>query len=106
MNLCPPRAVRASLLNEVTPEPYYHPNLIITCDVIFLDIVISIIPFIIVVAIFAKNTTMALVNKESTRLVIMTIIQKVIDRGERGGGGTCLILIYVKRVKTVTTIWH
>ena len=62
--------------------------------------------FIIDVAIFAKNTIMAPVNTETTKLMIMTIIQKVIDRGERGGGGTCLILIYVKRVKTVTTIWH
>ena len=45
---------------------------------------------------------MAPVNTERTKLMIMTIIQKVIDRGERGGGGTCLILIYVKRVKIVT----
>ena len=56
---------------------------------------------------------MALVNRETTKFMIMTITQKVIDRGERGGGGTCLILIYVKRVKIVTndnydreTIWH
>ena len=45
---------------------------------------------------------MAPVNTERTKLMIMTIIQKVIDRGERGGEGTCLILIYVKRVKIVT----
>ena len=46
---------------------------------------------------------MAPVNTERTKLMIMTIIQKVmIDRGERGGGGACLILIYVKRVKIVT----
>ena len=29
---------------------------------------------------------MAPVNTERTKLMIMTIIQKVIDRGERGGG--------------------
>ena len=57
LNLCSPRAVRASLLNEVTLGPCYHHNLIINSDVIILHyIVISIIPFIIVVAIFAKNT--------------------------------------------------
>ena len=98
----------------MTLGPCYHPNLIITSDVIILHyIVIRIIPFIIVVAFFAKNMIMAPVNTERTKLMIMTIIQKVIDRGERGGGGTCWILIYVKRVKIVTndnydreTIWH
>ena len=71
----------------MTQEPCYHPNLIITSDVIILDIVIvTSIPIIIIAAIFSRNTIMGLVNRETTKLMKMTIIQKVIDRGERGGG--------------------